>query len=902
MLNNGTSISQDENDSEIGSLSDNSSGGDKIVLCESDLAKLNQVKTQGIPSGRLHPLNRLLTDASLTSDFSIFFKELSSFLRCGKKKRIKQSCQFVIFKNEKGYYSIESSISSVYSSHGLVKQVLQGQLYVCDLGSLALVFPDDSEERESFLRLIFNSTFSQKETKISKFEIKCFSNDVVNYDAINLNEESLQYALEHEDVQAVKVISGFLNKLKERDNVLKKVIENALIKVIQRRNNVSDKFLECINCLLDIKIEAFDLDAEQNQTIAEKLRHFTRIVCGDDALLSRICKAAYENIVKVVCLVELEEAKRIKSECVRSGLLETHHCHDKDMRLVNMHYGPDKDNILFVLVQSDSIGLLKLLFEKYKLDVNTINTYGYTVLHFAALYNAKKCAKFLLESQSKIFCQPAKSQLTPFHLAAGSDSFSVLKLLARHKPDAIYDKDSMGRNIMHHAAIGGALNTLLYCLGLGIDVNAQAIVRNDDGEIDELMNAGRSCTALHFAIEEGKLGVVNCLLSCRDIDLSIKNSEGCTPITTVDRNGGNLLHQCVLFNDVGLLTKVLRLGWQRVILEKNCAGQTAFDLAIANGRTVCAGLLLPFLHEQLKCKGSEWKKIFESSDNNGDTLLHQAILSRNVTLVKKILSFHDIRLMDVNKDNETPLDIAIKVGSAEIISLLIKDNRQSLISESGSSYIMKLMNKGLMTRGIYQIIKSRCLKKERCSCAKLGVSFVLTFVLITCTAIFCILKYNQELQNAFGIDGNTQIFFIAITVFLLAVICVGCCLFATYHIKLTEREKLLHIEINDTHFSTAANSSVSAASVSSEYIDVHQSSSAASTEESDEKETQNVIIKTHQGISKTALEKLTLKNSALQERRGTIHRRPSQLIYPRVSSSADLAGQVQNDITLTSLH
>ncbi|AUO54967.1 ankyrin repeat domain-containing protein [Ehrlichia canis] len=900
MLNNGTSISQDANDDIVDSLSDNNDGHSKIVLSELDLAKLNQVKTQGIPSNRLHPLNRLLADASLTNNFSTFFKELSSFLRCGKKKRIKQCCQFVIFKNEKGHYSIEGSVSSIYSNHALAKQVLQGQLYVCDLGSLALVFPDNSEEREAFLTLIFNSTFSQKKTEISEFGIKCFSNDVVNYNAIHFNTESLQYALEHEDVQAVKVISGFLNKLKERDNVLKRVIENALIKVIQQRNNVSDNLLECINCLLDIKIESFDLDAEENQLVAEKLRHFTRIVCGDDVLLSRICKAAYENIVKVVCLVELEEAKRIKSEYVKSGLLETYYCHDKDMRLVNMHYGPDKDNILFVLVQSDSIGLLRLLFEKYKLDVNTVNAYGYTVLHFAALYNAKRCAKFLLESESKIFHQPAKSQLTPFHLAAGSNALSVLKLLARHKPDAIYDKDSMGRNIMHHAAIGGALDTLLYSLSLGIDVNAQAIVRDDNGEIDELMNAGRSCTALHFAIEEGKLGVVNCLLSCRDIDLSIENSEGCTPITTVDHNGGNLLHQCVLFNDVGLLTKVLRLGWQGVILEKNCAGQTAFDLAIKHGRTVCAGLLLPILCEQLKCKGSEWKKIFENSDSNGDTLLHQAILSRNVTLVKKILSFHDIRLMDVNKDNETPLDIAIKVGSAEIISLLIKDNRQSLISESGSSYIMKLMNKGLMTRGIYQIIKSRCLKKKRCSYAKLGVSFILTFVLITCIAVFCILKYNQELQNAFGIDGNTQIFFIAITVFLLSVICVGCCLFATYHIRLTEREKLLRIEISDTHFSTAANSSVSAASVSSEYIDARQSSSASSTEGSGEREMQNEIVKTHQDASK--LERLTLKNNALQERCGNMHRRPSKLIHPQVLSSTELAEQGRCDITLTSLH
>ncbi|CEI84800.1 hypothetical protein DRF75_01170 [Ehrlichia minasensis] len=911
MLNNGTSILQDESDEviddeQLGLSGNNNVNDTKLVLSESDIAKLSQVRTQGIPPDRLLAINSLLTDASLANNFSSVFNELLSFLRCRKKKKIKQDLQFIVFQDEKGRYSIVNSIESIHSNYALENQVLQGHVYICDICSLALVFPDGSVEREAFLSLVFNSTFSKKGTEISTLRVRCFSKDVIEYTDVSLNGESLWYALEHEDVLAVKVMSRVLNRLEKRNSILEKAIKSALLQVIQQRNNVSDNFLECVNHILEAKVEDFDLDAKENKNIAQMFKDFTRVVCDEESLLSRICKAAHENIIKTVCVVELERIKKAKAECAKTDLPEVQHSDVQDMQLVNMRYGTDNDNILCVLVRSDSISLLKLLFEKYKLDINAVNAYGYTVLHFAALYNAKKCAKFLLESDSKIFHQPSKSQLTPFHLAASTNSVEVLQLLAKHKPGAIYDRDSMGRNIMHHAAIGGALDTILCCLTLGVDVNAQATIYDSDGEIDEVVNTGRSCTALHFAIEEGKLDVVSCLLSCSDIDLSIKNSEGHTPITTVDRNGNNLLHQCVVSNKVGLLTKALLLGWQHIVSEKNNAGQTAFDLAIANGRVMCAVLLLQLLCEQLKCKGNEWKKIFESSDSNGNTLLHQAIASRNITLVKKILSFRDIKLMHANKDNETPLDVAIKTGNAEVISLLIKDSRQNLIFDNDNSYVIKLMHRGLITKEVYQIIKNRCLKKERCSYAKLGVSLILTFVLITCIAIFCILKYNKELQNAFGIGGNTQIFFIAITVFLLAIICMGCCLLGMYHIKLTEHEKLLRLEISDTRFFTSDNNSVSSASVSSGYVGTNISdkilSSASSTEGSGDKKMQDVMIDVNQDVINKTSERSQMRSNTSQRRHSIAAKRPDRLIHTQVSPSVKSVEQCANGTTLASLH
>ncbi|AHC39050.1 ankyrin repeat domain-containing protein [Ehrlichia muris] len=811
--------------------------GNIVVLSKEEKAQLGQLKTQGISPSRIVALNKLLADALADNDFTVFFQGLSSLLKCGKKERIRRNCRFIIYQNSAGYYVIVDSIQSV---RALEVQAVGGRIYVCDLGSLGLIFPGDLPARDDFLRSIFSSTFNQEKSVISQIVFTCSRGNDVDYNVTDFYKGSLQYALEHGDSSAVRIICSSLSQFKECNSEVKKVAKGALIQIIEQQGEVSETFLECANSLLDFRTDGLDLNSEEDQSLQLQLERFVSCVRGNSVLLHRICKASYENIIKVIFHVELGELdKTVDSD--ESHLLKAYH-----ERILGMGYGPDRDSIMSILVQSDSVNLLKILFDKYKLNVNAVNSYGYTALHFAAVYNAKKCAKFLL-SKSSVVLNSAKSGLTPLHLAAGSDSFSVLKLLIKHNADAVNVRDHMGRNIMHHAALSNKVDNLLLCLNIGMNVNSQATVYDEDGGIDELKNNARSCTPLHLAIEEGKLEVASCLLSCQDINLSIKNTEGYTPITAVDHNGNTLLHQAVMSGRVQLLLKALHLGWQEVILERNRTGNTAFGLAIERNDVACATVLFPYVYDHIKCEHHKLKTIFSMTDSNGNSLLHQAVAACRSTLVKKILSFSDVNVMSVNADGETPLDIAIRIGSVEMVSLLVADNRQSLFSRKGGSYVMELMKKNLLTAEIYKTIKRRTLKKERYCHSKLAISLMLTFTLITCAVVLCMIKFQDDLRSIFGTivgagHGNTLIMGAAALV--LSIICVGCGIVGGLYIKLKAREKLIHVEISDTRPSNTLDDleSVNSESSSNKYIKAYMNERSSPSESSDECESETRML------------------------------------------------------------
>ncbi|AHX04209.1 ankyrin repeat domain-containing protein [Ehrlichia japonica] len=797
-----------------------------VLLSKEENEQLSKLKTQGIPPIQVVNLNKLLADALADGDFKVFFRGLLSLLKSRKKAKVKRNCQFIIYQNGAGYCIVVDSVQSVRT---LEARVSGGYLYVCDLGSLGLIFPGNSPEREEFLSLIFSSTFNQEKSVITKVALTYSSRNGVEYSPVDFNKGSLQYALEHRDLSAIRIICSSLSKFKKCSGELKKVAESALLKVIEQQESVTDDLLECINCLLDFKAD--DLDPEDDKSLQLQLEKFVYCIRNDRRLLNRICKASYENIIKVICHVELGKLDKTLDHN-DSHLLKEYHEH-----ILGRSYGPDSDSILSVLVQSDSVELLKILFEKYKLDANSVNSYGYTALHFAAAYNAKKCVRFLL-SKSNVVLSSAKSGLTPLHLAAGSNSFSVLKLLVKHNADAVNQQDYMGRNIMHHAAMGGYVDNLLLCIDIGMDVNTQATTYNRNGEIDELRNSARSCTPLHFAIESGKLEVVSCLLSCKHIDLSIENSEGCTPITTVDHNGNNLIHQAVSVGSVGVLLKALQLGWQEVILEKNSEGKTPFDIAIASNDIACSAVLFPYLCNQFRYERNRLKKIFEVVDSHGNTFLHQAVAACKANLVKKILSY-DLNIMSVNADGETPLDIAIRGSSVEMVELLIADDRQGLFSRKGSSYVMKLMNKNLLTKEIYKKIKRKSLRKERCCYVKLTISLMLTFVLITCVVVLYIIEFQDNLCNIFGTiakAGYSNILIIGVAALILSIIWVSCGIIGRLWIKLIARNELLHMEVSNTCSSNTLGGVESVSSGSSEYKHINtymngeQTTSESSTE------------------------------------------------------------------------
>ncbi|WDM85594.1 hypothetical protein K6025_01925 [Ehrlichia sp. JZT12] len=312
MLSSNVAELQCENDYVTDSVQlDFDSDNESITLSKEEIVELEKTSTEGIRDNQVSWLNGLLLDASKSGNFTAFFQAILSLLKCGKKRKVKSDCQFVIFKSQKGYYSIIGSVKSLRLKHKL-QEPLQGDLYICDLGSLGLIFRDDSLERESFIQLVFESTFNRKSTKISKFEIFCFSKEDVSYKVLDYKVDSLQYALENEDAKAMKTICNVLNKSKEHDHILKELTVDALIEVIRQQNSTSNELLGCIDCLLDSKVDSLDFDSAEDSSLVRKLKIFAHTICNSDMLLRKVCKALYENIVKAICLVDLESVKKSK--------------------------------------------------------------------------------------------------------------------------------------------------------------------------------------------------------------------------------------------------------------------------------------------------------------------------------------------------------------------------------------------------------------------------------------------------------------------------------------------------------------------------------------------------------------------------------------------------------------
>ena len=397
MLCDDTKLEQKKNGLLSGDLgSSDDDAVQDILLSEKDIEELRTVKTYGISSEGFKLLNILLANASKSRDFSDFFSALSLHLGRGKNKRIKRECRFLVLQDAMGKYSLEVSVDAVCANcKG------KGLLYVCDLGSLPVVFSHESSERAAFMSLIASSNFEIKESKVNKLSIIC-TNGELRYKPLFFKVTSLQYAIEHHDIQAVGMLCNSLMKCEDGKQMVKEVTRSVLSKINKDKDNVSDKVIGCLDCLLELQDEGFNLDCLGDLCLVKQLKEFTHTVCASNVLLKKVCKTPYESIVRTMCLLELTEVEQL--EPIRSAkqyrrcdsrVIGRQHSIDRP-NIVHMVYGPDEDNIVFLMMQSDNLEIVERLFRKYDIDPGTQNAYGYTVLHFAAIHNAKDVQNFYL--------------------------------------------------------------------------------------------------------------------------------------------------------------------------------------------------------------------------------------------------------------------------------------------------------------------------------------------------------------------------------------------------------------------------------------------------------------------------------------------------------------------------
>ena len=156
-----------------------------------------------------------------------------------------------------------------------------------------------------------------------------------------------------------------------------------------------------------------------------------------------------------------------------------------------------------------------------KRGVNAKDKNGRTMLHFAALGNKVKKAKYLIDNGSQVNAKD-KNKNTPLHTAAIYGYQDIIKLLL-DKGSEVNLKNKKGLTPLHCAVMGG-------CEGI------VRLLLDHNAEIDATNNIGQA--PLHIAASLGYRDIVRLLLdNDAEMELKMRTRIGCFPF----RKGNILL-------------------------------------------------------------------------------------------------------------------------------------------------------------------------------------------------------------------------------------------------------------------------------------------------------------------------------------------------------------------------
>jgi palmitoyltransferase len=159
-------------------------------------------------------------------------------------------------------------------------------------------------------------------------------------------------------------------------------------------------------------------------------------------------------------------------------------------------------------------------------DVNTCDSNGITLLHWAAIYNWVGIAKSLLLKGADLNATAGTLLSTPLHLAAKEDNLEIIQFLMEHGAD-ILKPDLESNTALHVAASMGYSPIVAYLIAKGVEPNLPnrrkltplmlAVIEEENTETCRLLlSLGASPyskdiygnTALHFAFQSKNNGAV----------------------------------------------------------------------------------------------------------------------------------------------------------------------------------------------------------------------------------------------------------------------------------------------------------------------------------------------------------------------------------------------------------
>ncbi|GAT78101.1 hypothetical protein EHRUM3_03130, partial [Ehrlichia ruminantium] len=136
----------------------------------------------------------------------------------------------------------------------------------------------------------------------------------------------------------------------------------------------------------------------------------------------------------------------------------------------------------------------------------------------------------------------------------------------------------------------------------------------------------------------------------------------------------------------------------------------------------------------------------------------------------------------------------------------------NLFDVYGSSYVMKLISKGLMTEEMCKIINNRYFNIQRKQYVRSFVLSTLIFLLLVGIIVYVFVIFNDKISLVLDtFNANllvVKMFLCGLLIFLTAVTCTVCCLLCQLNHDLVKYKKLLPMNTSNIHLSAANISSL----------------------------------------------------------------------------------------------
>lgn len=388
-------------------------------------------------------------------------------------------------------------------------------------------------------------------------------------------------------------------------------------------------------------------------------------------------------------------------------------------------------NQLFRATIDGDFNKFKELINKF--DINSQNDKGWSLLHFACCYNQIEIVQYLLELENINVNIKENEKLTPLHIAVRFGNEKIIKLLMTRHEINVNSKNKDLFTPLHYAVKYRYINIVKILLDHpDIDINSLNKSYNtplhiacfiNEPEIAKLLLNQKNinfnfqneflCSSLHLAAAKNNAEIVRLLLGTSNIMVNILNANNNSafelslnnddkksaklfleneeiyhnkyflefienykdsntqkildilPIRIIrDKDNNNLLHYAVEKQNLHLIKKILSEDINFLyITNKNgiSAWQKLKDKALKyieeNNKSEIKNILLKL-------------NLYYMQDENGNTILHNAIKFNKLDIVKLLLYVRPTLINVKNKHGLTPIHLAL--NNPDILKLFLQ--------------------------------------------------------------------------------------------------------------------------------------------------------------------------------------------------------------------------------------